>query len=320
MTDIIKGVPIPTAGVALGLAALGNLISPLIGYVRPLCGVLSALLVALVICKMVMFPQMVKEDFKNPILASVSATLLMALMQLAGYIAPVAYPLAFALWGSAIIAHLTLMAWFAGRYFRSFKLDQVFPTYFICYVGIIVASVTSPIFGMEAVGRVLFWFGFACYPVLLGLITYRYAKHPVPGAARPLFCIYSAPASLSIAGYLAVTDAPNLLFVGVLLMFAQVFFAIVLVKVPAFVRGGFFPSYAAMTFPFVITATALMLSLEAFAEAGFANPFILQALCIAEIMFATGMVAFVLARYVAFLAKPALEARALRMEAVEPGM
>ena len=75
MTDIIKGVPIPTAGVALGLAALGNLLSPLIGFVRPLCGVLSALLVALVICKMVMFPQMIKEDFKNPILARLSSEL-----------------------------------------------------------------------------------------------------------------------------------------------------------------------------------------------------------------------------------------------------
>ncbi len=304
MRELIKGVPIPTAGLALGLAALGNLLSSQAGIARPVCGILSAALIALVISKVILFPSMIREDFKNPILASVSATLLMALMQIAGYVAPHAFPIAFMLWTGAVIAHLALMVWFSARYFHPFKLDQVFPTYFICYVGIIVASVTSPLFGMEAVGRVLFWIGFACYPVLLGLITYRYAKHPVPDAARPLFCIYSAPASLSLAGYLAVTEEPNIVFVSVLLVVAQLMFAGVLTKVGAFIRGGFYPSYAAMTFPFVITATALSLGLEAFAAAGMAAPAFLYGLCTLETIFATGMVAFVFMRYAIFLAKP----------------
>lgn len=306
MREIIKGVPIPTAGVALGLAALGNLLMPVAGFIRPLCGMLSALLIVLVICKTVMFPQMIREDFKNPILASVSATFLMTLMQLSVYVAPFFYTAAFLLWTTAMVTHLSLMIWFASRFFRPFRLDQVFPTYFICYVGIIVASVTSPTFGMEAMGRALFWMGFATYPVLLALITYRYIKHPVPDAARPLFCIYSAPASLSIVGYLTVTDEPNLIFVGLLLLFAQIMFVTVLVKVPTFVQGGFYPSYAAMTFPFVITANALSLSLETFAAANLIVPTALQVLCGAEVLFAAGMVAFVVVRYAMFLTKPFL--------------
>lgn len=316
MLDVIKGVPIPTAGVALGLAALGNLLGPAMGAARPVCGALSALLVLLVTCKVIAFPEMIKEDFKNPILASVSATFLMTIMQLAGYVAPLHQLFGMALWATAVGLHLSLMVWFARRYFRlrAFKLSQVFPTWFICFVGIIVASVTSPNFGMEAIGRVLFWGGFACYPVLLALVTLRYAKHPVPDAARPLFCIYSAPASLSIAGYLAVTDAPNLLFVGALLVVAQAMFVLVLMRVPAYVRGGFYPSYAAMTFPFVITATALMLSLQAFANAGVPLPSVLNLVCVAETVFAAGMVAFVVFRYACFFANLAIEAWNARTE------
>ena len=206
----------------------------------------------------------------------------MTLMQLAGYLAPFAYIPAFALWSAAVVAHLALMGWFTARFISHFKLHEVFPTYFICYVGIVVASVTSPTFGMEAVGHLLFWFGFACYVVLLGLVTYRYMKHEIPESARPLFCIYTAPMSLSLVGYLATAPQPNLVFVLAMLVLAQVLFAVVLSRLPVLLRLRFYPSYAAMTFPFVITATALGKALAFFQANGFAVPEVLNVLFAAE--------------------------------------
>lgn len=309
MQDLIKRTPIPTAGVALGLAALGNLLQPLSEGVRIACGMLACLLVILLLAKIVMFPKMIREDLANPILASVSATFAMTLMQLSGYLASTSMALALTLWIVAVAGHLTLIAWFSSRYFhfRKFKLDQVFPTYFVCYVGIIVASVTSPIFGLYTVGRVLFWFGFACYIPLLALITLRYLKHPVPGAAQPLFCIYSAPASLSIVGYLAVSPNPNVAFVIALLVLAQIFFVLVLTKLPRFLSQGFFPSYAAMTFPFVITATALTNAIEFFKSSGMDLAPFIEWTMIAETVFACAMVLFVFVRYMHFLIHPFFE-------------
>ena len=81
-------------------------------------------------------------------------------------------------------------------------------------------------------GHLLFWFGFACYVVLLGLVTYRYMKHEIPESARPLFCIYTAPMSLSLVGYLATAPQPNLVFVLAMLVLAQVLFAVVLSRSP----------------------------------------------------------------------------------------
>ncbi len=118
MRDIIKKVPIPTAGVALGLAALGNLLQPYAEIAHIACGALSLFLVAMLVAKLIMFPSMLREDMKNSVFASVSATFFMTLMQLAGYLAPVAIVPAFGLWCSAVAGHFVLMTWFTLYYIR----------------------------------------------------------------------------------------------------------------------------------------------------------------------------------------------------------
>ncbi|MCI8341382.1 MAG: TDT family transporter [Eggerthellaceae bacterium] len=305
MAELIKKVPIPTAGVALGLAALGNLLQPYSDMARGLCGALSLALVLLLLAKIVRHPDMIRADFKNPILASVSATLLMAIMQLSTYLAPATLWGGFALWAMAIGLHLSLMAWFTARFIRRFQLKEVFPTYFICYVGIIVASATSPTYGAEALGYGLFWFGFACYLVLLGVITYRYAKHEVPEGARPLFCIYTAPMSLSLVGYLATAADPSPLMVAVMLVLAQAFLVLVLARLPKFLALPFYPSYAAMTFPFVITATALSQGVAFLNGLGAGLPLALDVLVLAEMGLAIVMVGYVTVCYLQFFFKRA---------------
>lgn len=299
--ELVKGTPIPAAGVALGLVSLGNLLEPVGEGVRVALAVCAAVLVVLVIAKIVLFPNMVREDMKNPVVAGTSGTFFMAIMQLASVAAPVAFAPAFALWCAAVLGHVALIVWFTATFIARFDLKKVFATYFVAYIGIAVASVTSPAFGMEPVGRALFWFAFACYAVLFVVVTVRYAKHEVPEAAKPTLCIYSAPASLSLTAYLSVMEEPNLAFVAVLAAFAQVMFVAVLTQLPKLLRLPFYPSYAAMTFPFVITATALGRALACFADAGFAVPVALDALGVAEITFATVMVAYVTVRYLMML-------------------
>ena len=305
MAELIKKVPIPTAGVALGLAALGNLLQPYSEVARGLCGMLALALVLLLLAKIVRHPDLIRADFKNSILASVSATLLMAIMQLSTYVAPITLWGGFVLWAVAVGLHLSLMVWFTARFIRRFQLKEVFPTYFICYVGIIVASATSPIYGAELLGHGLFWFGFACYLVLLAVVTYRYAKHEVPEGARPLFCIYTAPMSLSLVGYLATAADPNPLMVAVMLVLAQAFLVLVLARLPKFLALPFYPSYAAMTFPFVITATALGQGVAFLNGLGAGLPLALDVLVLIETGLAIVMVGYVTVRYLGFLFKRA---------------
>ena len=53
MTNIIKKIPIPICGLALGLAALGNLLQSYSEGIRYLCGIISGLLLVLFIFKVI---------------------------------------------------------------------------------------------------------------------------------------------------------------------------------------------------------------------------------------------------------------------------
>ena len=298
---MIKKVPVPTAGVMLGLAALGNLLAPYSMAARYACGVGAAFLGLLLLAKIILYPQVMKNDLSgNSIFGSVFATFFMSVMQLCTYVQPFAPIMSEAVWFGAVAAHFLLMIWFTNRYILNFKLTEVFPTYFIAYVGIVVASVTAPVFGLQKLGEYIFWFGFAAYAVMFVLVTVRYVKHEVPEPAKPLFCIYSAPMSLSLAGYLACVEQKSALMVIVMEILAQCLFAAVLTQMPKLLRLPFYPSYAAFTFPFVITAIALRGSLAYLRDAGMALPAGLDGLVLAETAAAAAIVLYVFARYMKF--------------------
>ena len=185
----------------------------------------------------------------------------------------------------------------------------MYPTSFLAFVGIVVASVTSAAFGRQTLGFGIFWFGFIAYLILLAVVTARYVKLPVADSAKPLFCIYTAPMSLCLAGYLTTAAQPSLAFAAVLAAAAQVLYVIVLTQLPKLLRLPFYPSYAAFTFPFVITAIALQKFLALLGAAGVAAP-ALSWLLAAETVAACIMVGYALTRYLIFLLGALRPARA----------
>lgn len=301
--DFLKEVPAPTAGLALGVVAIGKLISPYNSYFEITCATISVVLIALVTAKALLCRKALAHDLYQPVQAAVFGTFFMTYMQLSTYLALISLPSARVLWFAAVIGQFVLMAWFTRERYLEFKLGDVFATWFVCYVGIIVGSVTSPAVDMITTGKALFWFGFVAYIVLLFLVTARHAKLSLTAGAAPTFCIYAAPMSLSLAGYLAVYSEPNITFVVVLELLAQILFVVVLTQLPKFLRGGFFPSFAAMTFPFVITATALTNTLSVLNEVGIALPFVCEVFFYIEAAFAGGMTVFVLFCFIRFFAQ-----------------
>ena len=76
-------------------------------------------------------------------------------------------------------------------------------------MGIIVADVAYPGGPFASLATGLLWFGMACYGLMLPLMLYRLIfSHEVPDAAKPTIAILAAPASLSLAGYLTVSQDP----------------------------------------------------------------------------------------------------------------
>lgn len=301
MKDTIRKVPVPLCGVMLGLAALGNLLQSYSEGIRYVCGIFAAFLLVLVLLKLIMFPQMIKEDMKNPIMASVAGTFPMALMLLSTYVKPFIGKGAYYIWLFAIALHVVLIVYFTVKFIAKLQMPKVFASYFIVYVGIVVASVTAPAYEKTSIGTVAFWFGFVTLVLLLILVTYRYVKFKeVPDPAKPLICIYAAPTSLCIAGYIQSVTPKSYGFILAMLVVATVIYIFALVKAVGYLKMPFYPSYAAFTFPFVISAIASKQTMVCAANMGKPLPF-LKYVVLIETVIAVILVVYTFVRYMGFL-------------------
>ena len=117
MKETIQRVPIPVCGVALGMAALGNLLQSGSQGIRNACGAISGLLLVLALLKAAFFPQLVREDLKNPVTASVSAAFPMALTLLSVYLQPWLGWGAYGLWLFSLGLPPLILLCFSRRFF-----------------------------------------------------------------------------------------------------------------------------------------------------------------------------------------------------------
>ena len=266
--NFLKRVPLPLSGVALGFAALGNLLAAYNMSFKVICGVLAFIGLILITGKYLSDIEAFTTDMKNPVIASVSGTYTMALMLLAVYVKPVVPAFAIALWYIAIVLHFILIIYFTLNIVLKIKVPdemmKIAASFFIVYVGIAVASVTAPAFKNMALGQICFWIGFILYIPFFIYVSYRYIKLGNKKIeAKALACIYAAPASLCVAGYISSFEQKNILFLGGLYIFSLLMYlvgtAVAIDLFVSFVKNNdfkFYPSLAGLTFPFVISAIA----------------------------------------------------------------
>lgn len=298
MKNIIQKVPLPLCGVMLGTAALGNLLQSYSEGIRYVCGIAAAFLLILLLLKLILFPEAFKEDMKNPIMASVSGTFSMALMILSTYVKPFIGKGAYYIWLFALALHIVLIVFFTVRFIVHIQMPKVFASYYIVYVGIAVAAITAPAYEKTAIGSATFWFGFAALIVLLVLVTYRYAKfRQVPEPAKPLICIYAAPASLCIAGYVQSVAAKSKGLLLAMLVLACVLYIFALVNAVRYLKLPFYPSYASFTFPFVISAIAVKQAMSCLGKMGMQIPG-MSVVVLVETVIAVVLVVYTYIRFV----------------------
>ena len=299
MNNLLKALPIPIAAVMLGLAALGNLLQSYSEGIRLFFGALAAIIWILLVLKVIFCWKGVCQAMDDPVVASVSGTFPMATMLLAVYSKPfLGAGFAQVLWYAGIALHIALILWFSWKFMRKPAMPKVFASYFIVYVGIVVASLTAPAFEMTAtVGTWCFWFGFICLLALLVFVGYRYIKFPVKmDPPKPLFCIFTAPAALCLAGYIQSVAPKSAAMVIGMLVLASALYIMVLVKLPGYLKLPFYPSYAAFTFPFVITAIATKQSMACLTKMGMAVAW-LKPVVLVETIIAAVLVIYALVRY-----------------------
>ncbi len=300
MKKFLKVLPLPISAVMLGLFALGNLIQSYSEGVRLVFGAAGFIIWLLLVAKAIVCFPGVKNALDDAVVASVAGgTFPMSTMLLAAYAKPFIGSAAAVIWYAGIALHVAVIIWFTVKFMLKLQMPKVFASYFIVYVGIAVASLTSPAFGAaETVGTYAFWFGFVTLILLIILVTYRYVKFPVKmDPPKPLFCIYAAPVSLCLAGYIQAVAPKSPVMIFGMLAVSSLLYIIVLIKLPGYLKLPFYPSYAAFTFPFVITAIAAKQSMACLTKLGYAVSW-LSPVVLVETIIAAVLVIYATYRYI----------------------
>lgn len=301
--DRFYTLPTPLAGLALGIASLGlGLENALpLHSIGQSFGALVALLLLLVICsKFMLHPGLLKEELGHPVLGSIMPTFAMALMLVSKSLSIWSPKAGEALWLIAILLHLVLLAVFVYYRLKAFKLHQMVPSWFVPFVGIILAAVTVPGPKYHSLAYGLMIFGMINYAVLLPVMVYRLMfSQEVADAAKPTIAIMAAPASLALVAYLSLEPHPSLLLCSVLLGLALLMTGVIYLAFFKLLRLPFSPAFASYTFPMAVSATALYKVSERLA----ASPATLEyagqlgTLAVIEMIVASLIVTYVCLRY-----------------------
>jgi len=269
MIETVRRIPTPIAGLMLALGAGGNLMASYGSGIRGLLGMISLIIFILTLIKVLVDPAVIREELKNPVVASVIPTFFMGGMILSTYAKPYIGGGAFVLWGVCVAMHLSMMIFYTKRFIMNFKIQKIFPSIFVVYVGIVTASVTAPAYGMQRAGQMFFWTGLILYLILLPIAGYRAVKvKGIPEAALPTITIFAAPASLCLAGYMSSFSEKNIGMILFLTGLSLFMYFLVLAMLPKLLKLQFYPSYSAFTFPLVISAVAIKMVNRYFRAAG----------------------------------------------------
>ncbi len=302
-SKIIKRIPIPFCGVVLSIASLATLLNEIAIWAHYLLGCIAFIFFAAILAKIVLFPKSIMEELENPLSSAVVGTFPMMLFSFVPHFEHIQHYLGFVLWGVALMLYLVIMIRFTIKFAIKTPIDEITPAYFIVYIPILLAANTSPLFNMQAVGRGLFWLCLALTFILLVLVSIRFIHNkPLPQAQLPLLCIYAAPASMCTTAYLSCFDNHSTALLVVLYLLAIVLFIGGLVIMLLCLRLPFFPTFSAMTFPFVICSTASF-KIAQFLSEGFLSA-IVNMYATVQLVVALGIVFFVFARFLVFIFRP----------------
>ena len=109
-----------------------------------------------------------------------------------------------------------------------------------------------------------------------------------------------APLSLCLVGYIQSVQPKSVAMIGFLAVLSLIMYIMVLFQLLKYLKMPFFPSYSAFTFPFVINAIGMKMTMAYLANIGYPIPLI-NYLVILQTIIATILVVYTLARFIMFI-------------------
>lgn len=251
----LQNLPIGVAATLLGTLTLSNVFALMgFNFFRHLTVNFGVIIIIAGFLKLLYYPKQVFKELDDTVLASIYPTFAMAMMLMASYYVKYSYIVGKTLWLFAILVNLMIIIFFIkNNLIKKFEHHKFLPPYFVPFVGIIVAVITSGDMNSPLLTKIIFYFSFIAYFIILPFMIYRLATKPVADIPYPTICIMAAPPSLCLVAYLTLFKTPNVYLTLFLYSIVFIMNIYMYTKFPKIFRMKFAPTFAGITFPLAIT-------------------------------------------------------------------
>lgn len=254
MKVFFQKIPLALSSLVLALFSLSNQISH---YTLIAQGIwcLASIGFILILGRLILGFEQIREDLRNPVVASAFASFFMAAFLFASHL-PLAQTGLSVTWIGLLGLYIAYIIFFSLRFMRPLSLNQVFPSWFVVYVGPAISLVTVPASVPTSIkGLILGVTGLATL-VLFPLVLWRMKQIAIPHLYQPILAILAAPLALLITSSIKSNQRPATIILVGLFVFSQIFFFFVLRLFTRLVNKGFIPLFAAFSFPLVNSVNA----------------------------------------------------------------
>lgn len=308
----IENYPIGMCGTALGFITLSNCYDNLgFTYIKSVALIFAIIAIYLMVLRGIFYPNKIVEELKNPIAGSFYPTFDMTLFLISASTYSISPLLGKVLWIISVVVHAAIFLIFLGFRARNFKLEYLFPSWFIILVGMITGTIAGKDMGYPTVSKILFLVGLVLYFVAWPFVLYRlFKRRDIKENDMATIGVLAAPASLCILGYFALTDNPNIYLLVVLFVTSIFNLICVYVKMPRCFNKKFDGILAAFTFPLAISNLAI-LRVANFADfMGYSTwGVILRGAGIAELVISTVVIAYLIINFLILFIKAIINSK-----------
>lgn len=308
MKERLKNMPIPVVATMLGAATLSNIYQSL-GYdwVRHVTMWATTAVLLCYLAKIILYPSVVKGEYKNTVPASLYAGITMVTMILCSYYKDWVPGAARVVLIAAVCIHAVHIAVFLfNNVFHGVKLDTFVPSWFVTFNGIMVSTVVGSAMLPPVMAKAVLIWGLCIYTVTIPFMVWRLATKEVKPAVWHTQAIVLAPCSLCLASYLNLAAEPVLIVVSVLFLCVFLSLVFIIVKLPSFFAVPFAPGFAGLTFPMAIGIVASNKASAFFAGAGQETvSYVIKQIAGVQIYLTTAIIGMVLFGFLKMLCSPA---------------
>lgn len=256
--DKTKHIPLPIVPCMLGACTLSNIYNGLgFSFVRHLTTFFAILVVLSYIAKIIIYPNVIKEEYKNPVICSLYPGIYMVSMVIGAYFYGYFNTFGKTIWITAIVFHIIHIFIFTYLHLiKSRDINTFLPTWFVTYNGIMVSSVVGFNMNAEKFLTFIVYYGIVIYFFILPIIIWRLIKFEIKDTMQHGTAILLGPCSLCIVSYINIIKNPNVILVWVLYICVLLSLIYVLIMLPKFFSYAFTPAFAGLTFPMAIGTVA----------------------------------------------------------------